>query len=78
MSVFLSFFYHLKPVSTRNLNASPSLCSLSGRLRGDRRGGRGPPGDELVALRLRHGLRRRGWTDARLPGGLHGPLHASR
>lgn len=55
-----------------------SLCSLSGPVGSDRRGGRSPPGDELVAFRFCHGLHHRGWADARLPHRLHHPLHSSR
>lgn len=52
--------------------------SLFGRVGGDRRCGRGPPGDELVAFRFCHGLHRRGWSDAWIPRRLHCSLHSSR
>lgn len=54
-----------------------SPCSLPCRVSGDRSCGWGPPGHELVAVRFRHGVRRRGGADARLPHRLHCPLHSS-
>lgn len=64
-------------MSLKRLRLSP-VCSTPRPVGGDRRGGRGRPADELVALRFRPGLRYRGGTDAGLPGGLRRPLHSSR
>lgn len=55
----------------------PCLCSPPRPVGGGGRGGRSPPGDELVALRFSHGLRARGRPDARLPRRLHRLLHST-
>lgn len=66
-----------KTASRRVTNVS-LFRSQAGRIGGDRRGGRSPADDELVALRLGHGVRGGGRPDARIPGGRHGLLHSSR
>ena len=78
---FLPLLQHLLSVSMQSLTSPVCpvpLRSPSGRVGGDRRGGRGPPGDELVAFRFSHGVHHRGRADARLPHRLHRPLHSSR
>lgn len=45
---------------------------------GDWRGGWGHPADELVEVRVSHGLRHCGGIDAGLRRGLRYPLHSSR
>uniref|UniRef100_H3CM00 Uncharacterized protein n=1 Tax=Tetraodon nigroviridis TaxID=99883 RepID=H3CM00_TETNG len=59
-------------------NLGPGLRPAPGPVGADRRGGRRAAVDELVALRLGHGLRRGGGPDAGLPPGLRRPLHSSR
>lgn len=54
------------------------VCSPSDLVGRRRSGGRGAPGDELVALRFGHGVHRRGRPDARIPHCLHRPFHSNR
>lgn len=54
-----------------------SAHSQPGGVCGDRRAGRSHPGDQLVALRLGHGLRGGGGAGDGFHGGLHCALHSA-
>lgn len=76
VDIFLHLFFNDLTLLKR-LGLSP-VHSPPRPVGGDRRGGRGRPADELVALRFGPGLRHRGGTDAGLPRGLRRSLHSSR
>lgn len=77
VGIFLHLFFFNDLTLLKRLRLSP-VHSTPCPVGGDRRGGRGRPADELVALRFSPGLCCRGGTDAGLPRGLRCPLHSSR